>query len=45
MSCDEYFSLSNLGGSSQETEIGFSTLCVSNKTKLSCSSSSTPPLS
>ena len=33
MSCDEYFSFSNLGGSSFETEIGYSTLCVSNKAK------------
>jgi len=31
--CDEYFSLSNLEGSSLETEIGYSTLCVQNKLK------------
>lgn len=33
MSCDEYFSFSNLYGSSYETEIGWSTLCVSNQAK------------
>lgn len=31
--CDEYFSLSNLAGSSYETEVGFSTLCVPNQVK------------
>lgn len=31
--CDEYFSLSNLEGSSYETEIAYSTLCVPNKLK------------
>jgi len=31
--CEEYFSLNNLEGSSLETEIGYSTLCIPNKLK------------
>lgn len=33
MSCDEAFSFSNLEGTSFESEIGYSTLCASNKAK------------
>ena len=33
MSCDEYFSFANLAGSSFETEVGYSTFCVSNQAK------------